>query len=133
VHWTIRCATGQVLCAVRCAATCQLSVRVLEQLTVGAFVFLQHRTVRCVLTSDLALFRTIAFAESIVGAESRCSTGSLDSPVNYSGARLHFPESGWFILVRSWCTGHCPVAHRTVRYAILQHTLSPLLHLNCDP
>jgi hypothetical protein len=31
---------------------------------------------------------------------SRYSAGSPDSPVNYSGARLRFPESGWLELVR---------------------------------
>jgi hypothetical protein len=55
-------------------------------------------------------------------ANSRCSAGSPDSPVNYSGARLRFPESGWLTLVRSWCTGHYLVAHRTVRCANPQHT-----------
>jgi hypothetical protein len=47
-----------------------------------------------------------------------------DSPVNYSGAPLDFPEGEEFGLkspgapdtVR-WCTGHCLVAHRTVRCA----------------
>jgi hypothetical protein len=45
-----------------------------------------------------------------------------DSPVNYSGAPLDFPEGEEFSVkspgapdtVR-WCTRHCPVAHRTVR------------------
>jgi hypothetical protein len=45
-------------------------------------------------------------------------------PVNYSEAPLKIPESAKFGLespgapdtVR-WCTGHCPVAHRTVRCA----------------
>jgi hypothetical protein len=44
-----------------------------------------------------------------------------DSPVNYSGAPLDFPEGDEFDLespgapdtVR-WCTGHCPVVHRTL-------------------
>jgi hypothetical protein len=36
-----------------------------------------------------------------------------DSLVNYSGACLHFSESGWLTLVRSWCTGHCPVRQST--------------------
>jgi hypothetical protein len=47
-----------------------------------------------------------------------------DSPVNYSGAPLDFPEGDEFDLESSgapdtvrWCTGHCPVAHRTVRCA----------------
>jgi hypothetical protein len=55
---------------------------------------------------------------------SRCSAGTPDSPVNYSGAASHFPEGGKFSFeflgapdtVR-WCTGHFPVVHRTVRCA----------------
>jgi hypothetical protein len=47
-----------------------------------------------------------------------------DSPVNYSGAPSDFPESSEFCFecpgapdnVR-WCTGQCPVVHRTVRCA----------------
>jgi hypothetical protein len=54
------------------------------------------------LTSATVLLITVAFAESTVGAERRCSTGSPDSPVNYSGARSGIPESGWFAVVRSW-------------------------------
>jgi hypothetical protein len=43
--------------------------------------------------------------------------GTPDSPVNYSGE--HFPETRrWRVGVDLlWCTGHCPVAHRTVRCA----------------
>jgi hypothetical protein len=48
-------------------------------------------------------------------AGSRCSTGSPDSPVNYSGARPGIPESDWFITVR-------PSASDTVRCANFQHT-----------
>jgi hypothetical protein len=61
-------------------------------------------------------------------AGSHYSTGAPDSPVNYSGVRLEKLESGQLILVRSWCTGHCPVAHRTVRCARPGHTrfLAPL-------
>jgi hypothetical protein len=52
-----------------------------------------------------------------------------DSPVNYSVAPLRIPEGVEFSLkspgasdtVR-WCTGHCPVAHRTVRCARPGHT-----------
>jgi hypothetical protein len=46
-----------------------------------------------------------------------------DSPVNYSGAPLDFPEGDEFELESSgapdtvrWSTRHCPVAHRTVRW-----------------
>jgi hypothetical protein len=34
--------------------------------------------------------------------------------MNYSGAPSEKPESGELDVVRSWCTGQCPVAHRTV-------------------
>jgi hypothetical protein len=29
--------------------------------------------------------------------------------MNYSGARPEKPKGGKFRVVRSWCTGHCPV------------------------
>jgi hypothetical protein len=66
--------------------------------------------------------------QSTVAWRSRCSAGAPDSPVNYSGAHSEKPESGQFTLVRTWCTGHCPVAHRTVRCARPRHTrfLAPL-------
>jgi hypothetical protein len=97
-----------------------------EQLTVGAFIFLWHRIVwwwtgqsGAPLThcsdfcrgSVLALF---THQSRPLARVSLCSAGSPDSPVNYSGARLRFLESGWFNPVRAWCTGHCPVAHRTL-------------------
>jgi hypothetical protein len=43
--------------------------------------------------------------------------GAPDSPVNYSGAAPEKPEGEEFRLYGPWCTGHCPVAHRTVRCA----------------
>jgi hypothetical protein len=57
---------------------------------------------------------TVYFAESTVGADSRCSAGSPDSPVNYNGGRPGILESGWLTSVWSWCIEHCPVAHQTV-------------------
>jgi hypothetical protein len=45
------------------------------------------------------------------------TSGTPDSPVNYSGAHPEKPESGEFETIRVWCTGHCPVAHQTVRCA----------------
>jgi hypothetical protein len=39
-----------------------------------------------------------ASLRSTVALDSRCSTGTPDSPVNYSGARPQKPESGWFEL-----------------------------------
>jgi hypothetical protein len=55
-------------------------------------------------------------------AGSRYSADAPDNPVNYSGVRLKKPESGSLDSVRSWCTGHCPVAHRTIRCARPEHT-----------
>jgi hypothetical protein len=43
-----------------------------------------------------------------------CSAGTPDSPVNYSGARPQNPEGEEFEVDSPWCTGHCPVVHRTV-------------------
>jgi hypothetical protein len=43
--------------------------------------------------------------------------GTPDSPVNYSGVRLEKPEGEEFEVDPPWCTGHSPVAHRTVRCA----------------
>jgi hypothetical protein len=123
-------------------------VRVREQSTVGAVVLLRHRTVRCAIgqvmftircASDSAaltlraLFICHPLLQSTVGVSSRCSAGTPDSPVNYSGAWLSFPESGWFIFVRTWCAGHCLVAHRTVRCASPQHTQVSFAPLNLIP
>jgi hypothetical protein len=37
-----------------------------------------------------------------VALASRCSTGTPDSPVNYSGAALQKPKGGKFEVVRPW-------------------------------
>jgi hypothetical protein len=42
--------------------------------------------------------------------------------VNYSGAALEKPEGEEIRGVQSWGTGHCPVAHRTVRCARPGHS-----------
>jgi hypothetical protein len=89
---------------------------------------LSHRTVRCAPDSPV----------NFSGADSRSwrvqsrsplghrtlSGGAPDSPVNYSGAPLRISEGVEFGLVFPgapdivrWCTGHCPVAHWTVRCA----------------
>jgi hypothetical protein len=75
------------------------------------------------LLSESTVACSIVVARWLTGQ----SGGTPDSPVNYSGARLRFPESGWLTPVRPWCTGHCPVAHRTVRCASPQHTQVLLL------
>jgi hypothetical protein len=43
--------------------------------------------------------------QATVGVDSRCSTGTPDSPVNYSGAALQKPEGEEFSLYGPWCTG----------------------------
>jgi hypothetical protein len=58
-----------------------------------------HRTVSSApltsaLTSSAHCSRTVHASESTVVRVSRCSAGALDSPVNYSGARLEKPENG---------------------------------------
>jgi hypothetical protein len=60
--------------------------------------------------------------QSTIALESRCFAGAPDSAVNYSGVALKKPEGEEFGGVRPWCTGHCPVAHRTVRCARPGHT-----------
>jgi hypothetical protein len=99
-HLTVRWCTGQSLFTVWCAF--------------WRLLWLRTRSSHCSL---------FTFAEDHWRA-SRCSlwhTGQSgatpDSPVNYSGE--HFPETrSWGVRSDSpWCTGHCPVAHRTVKCA----------------
>jgi hypothetical protein len=63
-----------------------------------------------------------------------------DSPVNYSGGAPGKPEGEEFELVHPgapdtirWCTGHCPVAHWTVRCARPRHTSVSFLLLTFEP
>jgi hypothetical protein len=55
--------------------------------------------------------------ESTVALLSRCSAGTPDSPVIYSGARTQKPKGEEFEVDSPWCTEHSLVAHRTVRCA----------------
>jgi hypothetical protein len=93
-------------------------------------------TVHCLVPLDSTLTSAAncsavrGTVQSTVAPKSRCSArctgqsgGTPDSPVNYSGAALEKPEGEEFGVVRSWCTGHCPGAHRTVRCARPGHTL----------
>jgi hypothetical protein len=55
--------------------------------------------------------------KSTVALGGRCSAGTLDSPVNYSGVAF-LETRRWRVGVDPpWCSGHCPVVHRTVRCA----------------
>jgi hypothetical protein len=78
-----------------------------------------------------ALLIIVHLLHTTVGAVSRYSalhTGQSvatpDSPVNYSGVAPQIPEDSELEGIHPgapgtvrWCTGHCPVAHRTVRCA----------------
>jgi hypothetical protein len=70
------------------------------------------------------LICTVCFAESTVARRwpllrwrTGQSGGTPDSPVNYSGDAPGKPEGEEFKVDLPWCTGHCQVAHRTVRCA----------------
>jgi hypothetical protein len=115
------------------ASPCHPTVRVLEQSTVGAVVFLWHRTVWCrtgqsgvPLTFCSAFCRALfTFAESTVARVSHCSGGTPDSPVNYSVARLLKPE--WLVQP---CMG---LVHRTLSGAPDQSTLGFFCSFEFDP
>jgi hypothetical protein len=103
---------------------CHPTIRVLTQSTIGALTFggtgqsgaaldrhclLSGAPLTSALTSAANYSAVRDTVQSIVTLKSRCSAVTPDSPVNYSGAVLEKTESGEFGLVRSWCTGHCPV------------------------
>jgi hypothetical protein len=119
---TVRCATRQSLCTVRCATSAQpLGFRAVDRWGAlsssctgqsGATLDSPVPSDFYVLISVVALFHTVAFAESCWRAETRCSAGSPDSPVNYSGGCPGLSESGWFRGWQAWRTGQCPVYTR---------------------
>jgi hypothetical protein len=95
----VRHRTDTVQCPVRRHVTQPLGFG--AESTVGALSSCGTGQSGAPLTSTVALF---IYQSRPLRADSRCSAGSPDSPVNYSGARLCFPESGWLTPVRSWCT-----------------------------
>jgi hypothetical protein len=109
----VRHRTGTVRCPVRRHVTQLLGFG--ARSTVGALSSYGTGQSGAPLTSAVTLF---ICQSRPLRVDSRCSAGSPDSPVSYSGVRLRFPESGWLTPVRSWCTGHYPVARRTFRCAI---------------
>jgi hypothetical protein len=101
----VRHRTGPVHCPVRRHVIQPLGSR--ARSTIGGFVLLRHQTVRCRTgqyqtvrcASDSAaltlraLFLYQRLLQSTVARVSRCSAGTPDSPVNYSGVLLPKPES----------------------------------------
>jgi hypothetical protein len=96
----------------------------------------------CSLSSDSGAHCSAfnAFCRRPLARSSRCSAGTPDSPMNYSGAASRIPEGEQFGVgvpgapdtVR-WCTRHCPVAHRTVRCARPGHTSADFSSLFLNP
>jgi hypothetical protein len=87
----------------------------------------------CASDSIAALLRTIPFAESTVGAESRCSGGTPDSPVAHRTVRRIIAERASIFPRVAGSTLYGHGAPDTVRSAIFQHTQVLLLQLNCVP
>jgi hypothetical protein len=77
----------------------------------------------CALTPVVALFISNISAVDRWRAGSRCSAGSSDSPVNYSGARLWISESGLFEGRLAWRTGQCSVRQNSAHSSPLLHFL----------
>jgi hypothetical protein len=61
-----------------------------------------------VLTSDFCTADR-SQRSRLLGEVDRCSVGSPDSPVNFSGMALRKPESGQFARCLGLGTGQCPV------------------------
>jgi hypothetical protein len=86
------------------------TVRVLMVSTVGALTSWGTGqllfTIRCAFWCCFDSARTVALLQVSVGvdrcADSRCSAGTPDSPVNFSGAALQKPKGGKFEVVQPW-------------------------------
>jgi hypothetical protein len=130
-HQTVRSATGHCqVCQPR-----HPTVRVMTISTIGALTTWgtgQSSAApdrHCSLSgapsgAALTLRELFAHCSTFVGVRwsrplrwSRCSAGTPDSLVNYSGAAVKKLEGEEFSLYGPWGTGQCPVAHRTVRCA----------------
>jgi hypothetical protein len=108
------------------------TVRILKILTVGALTScrtgqsgaapdeccsLSGAPLTPALTSARTVHALFTLLQTTVALDSRYSAGTSDGLVNYSGAAPEKPEGEEFRLYDPWCTGHCPVVHRTVRCA----------------
>jgi hypothetical protein len=117
----VRHRTGTVRCPVRRHVTQPLGFgagRPLESLSsscteqFGATPDSPVRSDFCASDSVATLFTTVALCrvdrwrrELLLCWLTGQSDGTPDSPVNYRGAHPGIPESGWFGVVRAWCTG----------------------------
>jgi hypothetical protein len=101
-----------------------------------------HRT--CPVNYSGANSRSWRVPESLSSGAPDTVRCTPDSPVNYSGAPLNFPEGEEFSVkspgasdtVR-WCTGHCPVCLTRAHFGYhLLSLLNPTLGLllaECEP
>jgi hypothetical protein len=118
-------------------------VRAWSWSTVGGFVLMRHRTVRCyteqsgaplTICSDIwiALF---TLHSRPLRVDSRCSAGAPDSPVNYSGPAPGKPEAEEFELIHPgapdtvrWHTGQSGALDQgTLRFPFCSILLKPNL------
>jgi hypothetical protein len=143
-HRTVRCTTRH--CPVRQPRHPTVRIRPLELLTCGPpDCPMHHRTVtvHCpmrLLTPALTSARTGAhcsvslfLCRRPLALFSRYSAGTPDSPVNYSGAASPNSQRWQVWSGTPWCTGHCPVVHRTVRCARLGLPLGCILLFLFEP
>jgi hypothetical protein len=81
------------------------------------------------VTDCLLMLQTAgAVPQSTVGGVDRCTEGSLDSPVIFSGQASRIPESGQLAKCSSQGTGHCPVhPDNPVRHWLQQVCFAPNL------
>jgi hypothetical protein len=99
-------------------------VRAWSWSTVGGFVLMRYRTVRC--PSDQLLWLlprllccTVHCQSRPLRVDDRCSAGSPDSPVNYSGGVPGKPEGEEFEVDPPWCTGQSGAPdQRTLRFPL---------------
>jgi hypothetical protein len=119
-HRTVRCATGH--CPVH--QPCHPTVRVLTVLTIGALSSWapdRHCSLSGAPSGAALTLRELSahcsLLQTTVALVSVARLGAPDSPVNFSEVASEKPEAEEFREYDSWCTGHCPVAHRTVRCA----------------
>jgi hypothetical protein len=119
-HRTVRCATKH--CPVRQPRHPTIRVRQMgpPDSPVVHQTCIVHCQV-CLLAPALTLRALSTHCSAFTGFHwsrplhcSHCTAGTPDSPVNYSG--VAFPETRrWRVRVDPlWCTGHCPVVHRTL-------------------
>jgi hypothetical protein len=85
----------------------------LPQTTIAAPGQLAHRTLS---GAHRTVWCPLQIARPTVAP---ATVGSPDSPVNYSRTLPNFSRERPLHRRPAWCTGHCPVHHRTVRCARL--------------